>query len=152
MSTVQKTYRVYGKNGKEQAASYADSVTIFGTSKDHLRKLEIRNADLTGTHQYSEVEITCNITCNPEGDCIKELNHQICDGFFENVPIGEIKEVWYKDPYKVDQLWKMLKAEINAPEDQQYGAHLQHWSGEAMPINIDAGALRALIAYYSTEH
>ena len=46
----------------------------------------------------------------------------------------------------------MLKAEIDAPEDQQYGAHLQHWSGKANPINIDAGALRALIAYYAKEH
>ena len=55
----------------------------------------------------------------------------------------------YKDPYKVEQLQKMLQAEIDAPEDQKYGAHLQHWSGKANPINIDAGALRALIAYYT---
>lgn len=145
MSTVKKTYRVYGINGKEQKAAYAKSVTILGTSKDRFQRLEIRNADLTGTHQYSEVEITCST----EGNCNAELAHQISNGYFENVPIGEIKDVWFKDPYKVAQLWNMLKAEINAPEDQKYGAHLQHWSGEAMPINIDAGALRTLIAYYT---
>lgn len=147
MSTVKKTYRVYGKNGKDQEVAYAKSVTIFGTSKDNVRKLEIRNADLTGTHEYSEVEITCST----DGDCGEELDHQISDGFFENDPVGEIKEVRYKDPYKAEQLWNMLKAEIDAPEDQKYGAHLQHWSGNAMPINIDAGALRALIAYYTKE-
>lgn len=147
MSTVKKTYRVYGENGKDQEASYANSVTIFGTSKDRLRKLEVRNADLTGTHQYSEVEITCSA----EGDCSEELDHQISDGVFENDPVGEIKEVWYKDPYKVEQLWEMLKAEVSAPDNQKYGAHLQHWSGNSKPINIDAGALRALIAYYTKE-
>lgn len=147
MSTVKKTYRVYGVNGKDQEASYAKSVTIFGTSKDKVRKIEIRNADLTGAHLFSEVEITCNA----EGDCGTELDRQIRDGFFENDPVGEIKEVRYKDSYKAEQLWKMLKAEIDAPDDQKYGAHLQHWSGEAKPINIDAGALRALIAYYTIE-
>lgn len=145
MSTVKKTYRVFGENGKDQEATYAKSITIFGTSKDRLRMLEIRNADLTGTHKYSEVEITCSV----EGSCSEEFDHQISDGFFENDPVGEIKEVRYKDPYKVEQLWNMLKAEIDAPEDQKYGAHLQHWNGNAKPINIDAGALRALIAYYT---
>lgn len=145
MSTVKKTYRVFGENGKDQEATYAKSITIFGTSKDRLRKLEIRNADLTGTHKYSEVEITCSV----EGSCSEELDYQISDGFFENDPVGEIKEVRYEDPYKVEQLWNMLKAEIDAPEDQKYGAHLQHWSGNAKPINVDAGALRALIAYYT---
>ena len=147
MSTIKKTYRVYGENGKDQEATYAKSITIVGTSKERLRKLEIRNADLTGTHKYSEVEITCSA----EGDCGEELDHQISEGFFENDLVGDIKEISYKDPYKVEQLWKMLKAEIDAPEDQKYGAHLQHWSGNAKPINIDAGALRTLIAYYTIE-
>lgn len=147
MSTITKTYRVYGENGKDQEATYAKSTTIVGTSKDRLRKLEIRNVDLTGTHQYSEVEITCST----EGNCGEELDHQISDGFFENDLVGDIKEISYKDPYKVEQLWKMLKAEIDASEDQKYGAHLQHWSGNAKPINIDAGALRTLIAYYTIE-
>lgn len=147
MSTVKKTYRVYGENGKDQKATYEKSITFFGASKDKVRKLEIRNADLTGTHEYSEVEITCSA----DGDCGEELDRQISDGFFENDSVGEIKEVRYKDPYKVEQLWNMLKAEIDAPEDQKYGAHLQHWSGYAKPINIDAGALRVLIAYYTKE-
>lgn len=53
-----------------------------------------------------------------------------------------------RDPYKVDQLVKMLAAEEAQPEYKQYGAHLTHWSGRANPINIDAGAIRVLINYY----
>lgn len=49
--------------------------------------------------------------------------------------------------YKVKQLAKMLEAENKS--DGGYGAHLTHWAGTAKPINIDAGALRVLIHYYS---
>ena len=53
------------------------------------------------------------------------------------------------DDYKIKQLEIMLEYEESAPEDSKYGAHLDHWSGRAKPINIDAGALRCLIDYYS---
>ena len=52
------------------------------------------------------------------------------------------------DDYKVKQLHKMLEYETSKAEEH-YGAHLTHWSGEANPINIDAGAIRVLIDYYS---
>ena len=52
------------------------------------------------------------------------------------------------DSYKLEQLKIMLEWEKNAQPNEQYGAHLTHWSGQAKPINIDAGALEALIAYY----
>ena len=48
--------------------------------------------------------------------------------------------------YKIKQLKAMLVLE----RDQSvggYGAHLSHWAG-AKPINLDAGALQALIDYY----
>ena len=51
--------------------------------------------------------------------------------------------------YKLAQLKTMLAWEEAQDEDTQYGAHLTHWSGKAKPINIDAGALRVLIEYYS---
>lgn len=54
-----------------------------------------------------------------------------------------------KDDYKVKQLKEMLRQEMKQPQDEKYGAHLTHWSGYAMPINIDEGALRLLIEYYS---
>lgn len=49
--------------------------------------------------------------------------------------------------YKVEQLKKMLDAEEGT--NGGYGAHLTHWAGNAKPINIDAGAIKALIRYYS---
>jgi hypothetical protein len=43
----------------------------------------------------------------------------------------------------------MLEAEKSQPDNEKYGAHITHWSGKASPINIDAGAIQALIDYYT---
>ena len=51
--------------------------------------------------------------------------------------------------YKVEQLTAMRDFERKQSPDQQYGAHLEHWSGSAgKPINLDADALQALIDHY----
>lgn len=53
--------------------------------------------------------------------------------------------------YKLDQLRKMLAVEEGSAgtDNAGYGAHLTHWAGcEIKPINLDADALRALIAHY----
>jgi hypothetical protein len=52
------------------------------------------------------------------------------------------------DEYKVAQLKSMLQAETGI--DGGYGAHLTHWSGKSAPINIDAEALKVLIAHYES--
>lgn len=52
------------------------------------------------------------------------------------------------DAYKVEQLRKMLVHET-AENEEHYGAHITHWQGDAKPINIDAGAIKVLIDYYS---
>lgn len=54
------------------------------------------------------------------------------------------------DSYKVEQLTKMLAHETSKDE-VHYGAHLTHWYGDAKPLTIDAGGIKALIQYYS-EH
>ena len=56
-----------------------------------------------------------------------------------------------RDLYKVKQLEQALEREELQPEDERYGAHLTHWSGAMMPINIDAGGMRLLIRYYKGE-
>ena len=56
-----------------------------------------------------------------------------------------------RDSYKAKQLQEMLNWEEQQPEDQKFGAHLTHWSGHGKPINLDAGAIQALIQYYSEE-
>lgn len=52
--------------------------------------------------------------------------------------------------YKMEQLTAMRDYERKQASDQQYGAHLSHWSGIAgNPINLDADALQALIDHYT---
>lgn len=53
------------------------------------------------------------------------------------------------DPYKVEQLLKMLAHETSQTEEH-YGARLRHDGGDTNVLTIDAGGLRALISYYST--
>ena len=52
------------------------------------------------------------------------------------------------DPYKVDQLLKMLAHETSP--DEHYGARLRHDGGDTKVLTIDAGGLRALITHYAT--
>lgn len=53
------------------------------------------------------------------------------------------------DPYKVEQLLKMLKHETREGE-AHYGARLHHEDSGAKVLTIDAGGLRALISHYAT--
>lgn len=55
------------------------------------------------------------------------------------------------DHYKIEQLTRMLEFEKKQAENEKYGAHLTHWSGNAKPINIDEGALQTLINYYKNK-
>ena len=50
--------------------------------------------------------------------------------------------------YKVEQLLAMRDYERQCKPGEQHGANLTHWSGHGKPLNIDAGALNALIGYY----
>ena len=49
--------------------------------------------------------------------------------------------------YKISQLKTMLKHET-AKHESHYNAKLSHWAGDTKTIDIDAGALLALINYY----
>lgn len=53
------------------------------------------------------------------------------------------------DPYKVEQLIKMLAHETS-PTEEHYGARLRHDGGDTNVLTIDAGGLRALISHYAT--
>lgn len=53
------------------------------------------------------------------------------------------------DPYKTDQLLKMLSYETREGQEH-YGARLHHEESGAKVLTIDAGGLRALISYYAT--
>lgn len=63
---------------------------------------------------------------------------------FKNIFLGGYK----MDAYKVKQLKEMLAYEKD-PVNGGYGAHLSYKGSEAAPIQLDAGALKLLIVYYS---
>ena len=53
------------------------------------------------------------------------------------------------DPYKTDQLAKMLRFETTDGQ-VHYGARLIHRESGAKDLTIDAGGIRALLKYYAT--
>lgn len=84
-----KIFRIYGIDGHRQQESFNPSYT-YDFSKDSVtRIIEVRNADITGTNDYTELVITRN----SEQECYDELNGQLSDGIFENVRVGDWKEV-----------------------------------------------------------
>lgn len=81
---ITKTFRIYGVDGHRQKESFNDSRT-YDFSKDGItRIIEIRNANVTGTNEYTEVAITRDSA----QECYDELNGQLTDGIFENVRVG----------------------------------------------------------------
>lgn len=82
---MKATYRVYGiYDGHEthrQKLSFAPSKVYDWTE----RKISVRNSDLTGTNDYTEIEIECD-------DPDTEIAGQITDGIFENVRTGRIEK------------------------------------------------------------
>lgn len=51
--------------------------------------------------------------------------------------------------YKRNVINQMMLIEQGQPESERYGAHLSHWDGRAKSINLDIGALNALLGYYN---
>lgn len=87
----------------------------------------------------------------------KRLTHH-AEGIYEEYPFLQNMTVSVEvleenddnvgsDPYKVEQLGKMLEHET-ASGDEHYGSKLSHWYGNTKTLTIDAGGLRALKEYY----
>ena len=55
--------------------------------------------------------------------------------------------------YKTEQLKTMRACETgkHGEDNAGYGATLDHWSGKAKPIKLDAEALQVLINHYETK-
>ena len=83
-------WRVYGKEGHRQRESFHKSfVWDFSNEKVGTRILIVRNADITGTNDYSEIEIWRDT----KELCEAEFLGQLSDGIFENSNVGEIELV-----------------------------------------------------------
>lgn len=86
---ITKRYKVYGREGHRQGASFLTSCDFDIISEKGERIfLRIQNADLTGTHDYSVV----SVTAESADDCRRFLEAQISDGFFENYNVGYVEE------------------------------------------------------------
>ena len=86
---VTRSWRVYGADGHTQRESYNKSYKYdFSDIYDGTRIIEVLNADMTGTHEYSVVIITRDTY----DECEYELNGQLTDGIFENCVVGKVIE------------------------------------------------------------
>lgn len=86
---VSKTFRVYGEEGHRQRVSFFQSRINDFSENGRTRIIEIRNSDVTGTNEYSEVIITMDT----EEACRREILAQVDDGIFEDSRTGKIEEV-----------------------------------------------------------
>lgn len=83
-------WRVYGREGHRQRESFYDSfVWDFSNEEVGTRILIVRNADITGTNEYTEVEIWRDT----KELCEDEFLGQLSDGIFENSNVGRIELV-----------------------------------------------------------
>lgn len=87
---ITRTWKVYGANGHRQGESFNKSyVYDFSSKEAGTRIIEVLNADITGTNDYSIVKITRDTA----EECEKEFWGQVSDGIFENCRVGEIVEM-----------------------------------------------------------
>ena len=86
---VTRAWKVYGAFGHRQKASFGSSATYDWGSSGNIRKITLKNADVTGTNDYTIIQITRNTA----EDCERELDGQISDGFFENCVVGKVIEI-----------------------------------------------------------
>lgn len=86
---VVKSWKVYGRDGHRQKASFGESVKWdWSNDRDGVRIFEADNFDKTGTHEYTIVRITRNT----EEECIREMSGQLTDGYFEDCSYGKVVE------------------------------------------------------------
>lgn len=81
---VRVTFRVFGKDGHRQRASFGDSFE-FGTFGGTAH-VECLCEDRTLTNEFVDVVITADSFKR----CADELNTQLSDGIFESCAVGKI--------------------------------------------------------------
>lgn len=94
--SVTKAWRVYGANGHRQRESFHESVRFNRSVNGETCIVEVRNADWTGTHDYSIIRITAGTADR----CNREFEAQLSDGVFESCRVGHWEEIenienWY---------------------------------------------------------
>lgn len=102
---VRTTFRVFGKDGHRQRASFGDSFefSTFGGSA-HIKCI---CEDRTLTNKFVDVIVTADSFKR----CTNELNAQISDGIFEDCAVGKILIKDIETKYNGD--FKSIKDEID---------------------------------------
>ena len=81
---VRVTFRVFGKDGHRQRASFGESFEFNTFGGD--AHIECICEDRTLTNKFVDVIIAADSFKR----CADELNAQLSDGFFENCAVGKI--------------------------------------------------------------
>ena len=101
---VRVTFRVFGKDGHRQRASFGESFEFDTFGDTHI---ECVCEDRTLTNRFVEVIITADSFKR----CVNELNAQLSDGIFESCAVGKI---FIRDiEKKYDGYFKSIKDEID---------------------------------------
>ena len=101
---VRVTFRVFGKEGHRQRASFGKSFE-FSTS-DGSTHIECLCKDRTYTNRFAEIVITADSFRR----CAIELNAQLSDGIFESCKVGKIMVKDIEKEYAGH--FKSIKSEI----------------------------------------
>ena len=83
LNYVTLTYRVFGKDGHRQRASFGETYSF--TTFDDVR-IKCFCSDTTGSNYYVDVAITAK-DCNT---AIEQMEKQLSDGIFENCRYGKV--------------------------------------------------------------
>ena len=81
---VRVTYRVFGKDGHRQRASFGESFEFDTFGGD--AHIECVCEDRTLTNHFVDVKVTADSFKR----CANELNAQLSDGIFETCAVGKI--------------------------------------------------------------
>lgn len=83
---TRRTWKVYGAEGHRQRESFSPSHALEDCTGG---KVEILNADKTGTNDYTVIAISAETA----EECERILWGQLSDGVFENSAVGKVTEV-----------------------------------------------------------
>ena len=79
-----KVYHVYGEYGHRQRESFGESYELLHDESKTM--ICVRNSDITGTNDYTEIEIIAK----NEKECDEILDAQLTDGIFEDCRTGKV--------------------------------------------------------------
>lgn len=86
---VKRTWKIYGLKGHRQRESFFPSYNYDWSNDKEIRRLWVKNSDITGTNEYTIVTVERDTA----EECWREMSGQITDGIFENSYVGEVVEI-----------------------------------------------------------